>query len=291
VVPGVYVLKYSREFESQADILGAQILARAGYEPREMANMFKTIQEEGGAQGPEWLSSHPDPGNRYNAITKEAESLRVQGRGDTGQFSSMQARIKGMGPSYTAEDIAKKRAPTGAGDAGTSRTGTHPTVNVDPPSAQLKTYTPAEFLRVGVPANWSPVSDRNGATYAPQGAFFQGQSGATAFTHGVQFGVTQGTGNLQRDTQSLLQAFARNNPDLKQRGSAVRDTVDGRQALTTTLTNVSDVTGAPEQIALTTTLLPNNNLMFIIGVSPQTEASTYSGAFQRIRQSVKINSR
>ena len=57
-----WATKYSREDESQADILGSQILARAGYEPREMANMFKTIEEEGGGGGPEWLSSHPNPG-------------------------------------------------------------------------------------------------------------------------------------------------------------------------------------------------------------------------------------
>ena len=88
---GAAFLKYSREYESQADILGAQILARAGYDPREMANMFKTIESEGGSRGPEWLSSHPNPGNRYEAINREAQSLRVQGRANTGQFQEIQA--------------------------------------------------------------------------------------------------------------------------------------------------------------------------------------------------------
>ena len=90
VVAGAYITKYSRAYESQADILGAQMLARAGYDPREMANMFKTLAEEGGSRGPEWLSSHPDPGNRYNAIVKEAASLRVEGNANTGQFQSVQ---------------------------------------------------------------------------------------------------------------------------------------------------------------------------------------------------------
>ena len=35
--------KYSREYESQADILGARIMADAGYDPRDLANMFRTI--------------------------------------------------------------------------------------------------------------------------------------------------------------------------------------------------------------------------------------------------------
>ena len=77
IAAGAYITKYSRAYESQADILGAQMLARAGYDPREMANMFKTLADEGGSRGPEWLSSHPDPGNRYNAIVKE---VRVAAR-------------------------------------------------------------------------------------------------------------------------------------------------------------------------------------------------------------------
>ena len=37
---GTYFLKYGREYEREADLLGAQIMARAGYDPRQMANMF-----------------------------------------------------------------------------------------------------------------------------------------------------------------------------------------------------------------------------------------------------------
>jgi predicted Zn-dependent protease len=107
---GTWFLKYSREYESQADILGAQILARAGYNPREMANMFKTIEAEGGNRGPQWLSSHPNPGNRYDAINREAGSLRVQGNANTGQFQDVQARLRSMPPAYTAEQISKGQA-------------------------------------------------------------------------------------------------------------------------------------------------------------------------------------
>jgi predicted Zn-dependent protease len=61
------LLKYSRDFEKQADLLGAQIMARAGYDPRALAHMFETIAKESkssGGGGPQWMSSHPDPGNR-----------------------------------------------------------------------------------------------------------------------------------------------------------------------------------------------------------------------------------
>jgi hypothetical protein len=290
VAPGVYVMKYSREYESQADIMGSQILARAGYDPREMANMFKTIEAEGGASGPEWLSDHPNPGNRYDAIIKEAQSLRIQGKADTGQFAMMQARLKDMGPSYTAEQIAKGQAPKGYGTEPASTATVKPrgAVKVDPPASTLQSYTPANFLRVGVPSNWKPAGES--ATYTPEGAFFS-DNGQTGFTHGVQFGTARGTGNLQRDTTSLLQGFAKTNPNLRQRGNPVRDTLDGRTAITATLTNVSEITGQPEQIAFTTTQLPNNTILFMIAVAPQTEAAGYADTFRRIRQSVRITAR
>jgi predicted Zn-dependent protease len=72
---GTYFMKYSREYEREADLLGAQIMARAGYDPRHMANMFQTIARRSGSGGPEWLSDHPSPANRYEAINREAALL------------------------------------------------------------------------------------------------------------------------------------------------------------------------------------------------------------------------
>src|SRR3954470_19682103 len=91
---GTAFLRFSRDFEKQADIEGAQMMARAGYDPREMANMFKTIEAQGGAGGPQWLSDHPNPGDRYAYINKEAQSLRVQNvPHDTEGFQSAKARL------------------------------------------------------------------------------------------------------------------------------------------------------------------------------------------------------
>jgi predicted Zn-dependent protease len=72
-----YFLKYSRDYERQADILGAQILANARYDPRDLANMFRRIERQGGGGGREWLSSHPNPGDRYDRINREARLLNV----------------------------------------------------------------------------------------------------------------------------------------------------------------------------------------------------------------------
>jgi len=285
---GLKIMQYGRDYERQADLLGAQILARAGYDPREMANMFRTIEKEGGGGGPEWMSSHPNPGNRYNAIINESKSLRVQGNGNTGQFQSVQARLTDMSPAYTAEQIA--RGQTGQGGGRTVGTGGR-TVRVEPPSNAYRTHQPGDFLRVSVPSNWDVVNDSGGITYAPDGAFFRGDGGATAFTHGVQIGVAQGSGNLQRDTQQLLNGFARSNPQLRQQSGLQRDSVGGRNGYTTVLTNTSEVTGQRERIALSTTQLRDGSVLYLVGVAPENEAGTYNSTFQRVRRSLQIADR
>jgi beta-barrel assembly-enhancing protease len=105
---GTWFMKYGREYERQADLLGAQIMARAGYDPREMANMFRTIQAQGGIRGPEWLSSHPDPGNRHAAINEEAAQLRIGPRANTaGAFRSARSRLAQLPPAPSAAQVAR----------------------------------------------------------------------------------------------------------------------------------------------------------------------------------------
>ncbi len=76
---GTYFMKYSREYEREADLLGVQLMSRAGYDPRAMATMFETIEARSGNGGPEWLSDHPSPSNRAAAINREAALLRGRG--------------------------------------------------------------------------------------------------------------------------------------------------------------------------------------------------------------------
>jgi beta-barrel assembly-enhancing protease len=284
---GTYFLKYGREYESQADLLGAQILARAGYDPRQMANMFKTIEAQGGSRQPEWMSSHPNPGNRYEAINREAAMLRVESRADTGEFQAARGRLASMSPAPTAEQIARNKGNAGDGSSPNPRAA----VRVEPPSTRERTFRPGEFLRVTVPANWNQINTgEGGVTYAPEGGYLE-SNGRSAFTHGVQFGVAQGaSGNLQRDTDQLLQNFARTNPNLRNRGSR-RESVGGRTGLTTTLSNTSDVSGRPELVTVSTTQLRNGNMLFLIAVAPETEFDDYDTAFRRVRQALQITDR
>jgi Zn-dependent protease with chaperone function len=285
---GVYFLKYGREYEREADLLGAQIMARAGYDPRQMANMFRTIQQQGGSSGPEWLSDHPDPGNRYEAILREAETLRVEGSAPQGRLEQVQARLAQLPPAPTSEQVARARQ-QGRQPAPVGTTGR--TARVERPSGNWQTVEPAGFIRLQVPSNWRQMNNGGGTVmYAPQGGVVQSQSGQSAFTHGLELGVMQADGgSLQRNTDQLVQMFARANPDLRKQSGYSRTTIDGRQALTTTLSNVSEVTGQREAINLSTVQLSDGSVLFLLGVAPSDEAQTYFNTFGRVRQSVQLN--
>jgi predicted Zn-dependent protease len=61
-------LKFSRDDESQSDMLGLRYMTRTGYDPNEMPKMFVTLgrisELQGGGRIPAWASTHPDPVNR-----------------------------------------------------------------------------------------------------------------------------------------------------------------------------------------------------------------------------------
>ena len=286
---GTVFLKYSREYEREADLFGAQLMARAGYDPRAMASMFQTIERQGGGGGPEFLSDHPNPGNRVQAINREAEMLRVEGgHGSTGDIQSVHARLNQMPPAPTSEQVARSRQGQGQGQRQPVGTVGRD-VRVDEPSGDWRTYQPGDFLRISVPSNWEQVSGGNTVTFAPEGGYVRAQNGQSAFTHGIEVGVTRADGNsLQQQTERLLQGFAQSNPQLRRQGGYSRTSIGGRQGLTTTLSNVSEVTGENEAVNLSTVQLRDGSVLFLIGVAPSDEARVYLNTFSRIRQNVQL---
>ncbi len=284
-----YFLKYSREYESQADILGAQMLARAGYNPIEMANMFKTLEAEGGSGDAAVPERPPEPGEPIPGDRQRGEvaagERQLQHRpvpADPGEAEAGRPVVHRAGDrrGQGARTIRRTGAP--------ARPVAPPTCASSRPRRRMRTYRPTNFMQVSVPSNWSQVNDNSGVTYAPQGAFFDTQGG-TAFTHGIEFGMAQGGGrNLQRDTQSLLNKFAQSNPELRLQGNYNRVDVNGRPGLVAQLSNRSEVTGQQEFIQLTTTYLSDGSMLYMIGVAPQNEANTYNSAFNRVRQTLRL---
>ncbi|MEX2261522.1 MAG: M48 family metallopeptidase [Bryobacteraceae bacterium] len=90
------LLSYSREAELEADALGARIMHSAGYNPLEMARFFEKLEAEGGSRAPQFLSSHPSPGNRLQQVQAEIRQLpqREYQTNISGDFKRMQQRAQ-----------------------------------------------------------------------------------------------------------------------------------------------------------------------------------------------------
>lgn len=62
------LLPYSRLHEKEADRIGLILMARAGFDPREAASFWQRMNQAGGERPPEFLSSHPAPTKRIEAL-------------------------------------------------------------------------------------------------------------------------------------------------------------------------------------------------------------------------------
>ena len=91
------LLKFSRNAESQADLMGSHLMSEAGYDPMEMAHFFNKLGSPGkGMLGSvsQFVSDHPNPDHRERAIEQEARVLPQQSYGyQTGDFKRMKGVV------------------------------------------------------------------------------------------------------------------------------------------------------------------------------------------------------
>ena len=293
---GAYFLKYSREYETEADLLGARIMADAGYDPRDLANMFRTIEAQSGGGGGGFLSDHPSPANRYARINQEAQYLRVNNRiGDGREFLAIKERLRGYPRAQSMAEIAEsgRRYPNRGNNYPNGDPANYPSAprgGVEYPSSRYRTYSIFGAARVSVPENWQQISEQGSVWFAPQGAFGSTGNGQSVFTHGVNIGIAQtNSRNLQQSTNEFLNSLQQGNSNLRAGSGYQHTDVNGRNALTIGLTNTNEATGRAEVVIVTTTLLRNGDLFFITFVSPQSDAYSYQSVFQSILRSVQLN--
>jgi Zn-dependent protease with chaperone function len=275
---GTLLLRYSRDFEKQADILGSQIMARAGYDPRDLAHMFQTIEEQSQGGNPQWMSSHPNPGNRTAYITQEASMLTIAPPvTDVEEFQRMKSK-------FAAIPVPKKgRSGTANAPANIGTIGKP----VPAPSTNFQTVKGGGLFQASIPTNWQGISSGNSVKFVPENAYGQ-QNGEEVFTHGVQFGVAKAsTRDLRQATQAFLEGVAQGNPDLKLAGDQVSVSMSQRGALGTPLTNKSAL-GGTERISLYTTFLADGNLFYYLCVAPEGDFESYRATFNKVGQSIRL---
>jgi len=69
------ILPFSRNQESEADVLGMEYMARAGYNPHGAVQVWQKFAADGTSRPPEFLSTHPDPGNRVQRLQAKLDEV------------------------------------------------------------------------------------------------------------------------------------------------------------------------------------------------------------------------
>ncbi|GIU43661.1 Zn-dependent protease [Shewanella sairae] len=75
-----YILPYGRNQESEADIIGVELMAKAGFDPAQSVELWKNMSKAGGEQGPELLSTHPSHGQRIAQLQAKAQPLYLMSK-------------------------------------------------------------------------------------------------------------------------------------------------------------------------------------------------------------------
>lgn len=277
-VPIVF-LKMSRTDESQADIVGTQILHDAGYDPQAMADFFAKLAKL--PQPPEFFSDHPSPAHRVERVDQEVDRLNgapPNATHDSREFEAIKRYLKSLPP---PPPPPKPIAPVAAGTAGG-------------PAAPSTQYTPFSNREVTLsyPDNWKSFAQYGGATLAPDGGILNDAQGNSAVAYGVIVSVFAPQ-NISGSAPSLKQANAQfiaslqqSNPKLSVMRATESTTIGNVSALSTYLQSDSPVGGA-EADWVVTALRPDG-LFYIICIAPQKDYDAYNGAFHAVIHSVRF---
>jgi Zn-dependent protease with chaperone function len=275
---GGVLLHYSRTDETQADVMGTQVLYDAGYDPRAMAQFFEKLQEESkGKNPPQFLSDHPNPDHRIERVDEEIDKLGgppANGKRDSAEFEAIKREVLAL-------PVAKKVATVTTGGGGAP----------PPPSGHFAEYQGAGYT-LKYPDNWGATDENGGASFAPTSGVVQGDGGQTALAYGMIVSMTRVGGDrndssaLGNATERLIQDLQNSNANLRVVRQPGPVKLNGQPGLSTYLSNDSPA-GGQETDWLITVMQPQGLLSFLC-VAPQAAYSDYDKTFSAILDSVRL---
>jgi beta-barrel assembly-enhancing protease len=277
---GGVLLRYSRTAESQADVMGTQVLYDTGYDPRAMAQFFEKLEAETkGKNPPEFFSDHPNPEHRVERVDEEVEKLG----GVPPNYKRDSAEFEAIKREVLALPVVKKPVPGAVGAV----------VAPAPPSRNFAEYQASSYT-LKYPDNWKKYPDSNGAgvSFAPQGGVLDDGTGHSGIAYGLIVGVTRAKGDLNDGdalngaTSQVLQDLQKSNPSMKIMRQGERVRLNGQPGLSTFLSNVSSAGG--QETDWVVTVLRPEGLVYFICVAPQSAYDNYDKTFSSILDSVRF---
>ena len=270
-------LHYSREMESEADLIGTQILHDAGYDPKAMVDFFEKIQEQSkGGSSSQFFSDHPNPANRISDVQKEIVKLNgalPNPKTDTSEFQAMKTELAGLPAPLRSGRGASAGLPPN------SRGGGRPA----PPSMRTAIYDGVD-IQFRNPDNWRQSRDGNVITIAPEGGVING-----SLAWGMTISPYDSRVSLDDGTDQVVGILQRNNPSLRITRDRQPIRVGGMQGYAIEASNDSPA-GGQETDWIVTVIAPNGRMYYFVGVAPQNDFFEYRRSFQDVIDSIRFKS-
>jgi beta-barrel assembly-enhancing protease len=276
------LLKYSRDDERQADLLGAQILYDSNYDPQYLVTFFEKLDTK--QRGSDFFSSHPGPEDRIRTINAEIGRLGAfpaNPLSDSSEFRTIQRYVKSLPP-----------APKTGSEQSQSKSSTvRQQGRVERPSSRYQSYS-AGNLSVRHPDNWIAHGGDQAFTLAPQGGIVRNGSAETLAYGAIMAVFTPNASGrssvgLKDATDQLIRDLQVSNSGMRVSREQGQIRVGGQTALSRVLTNDSPL-GGRETNWLVTVLRPEG-LVYFIFVVPEQDFADYQSTFQQILNSTRFN--
>jgi hypothetical protein len=309
--PGAPLVTFSTHAEYEADALGAEWLASAGYEPAVLATAVGALRREA-ARRPSRLQTmvrnHPLAPDRERRIRNLATVLGQGGALEiVGGYSAVRARLSGG------------RIP----DAGVTRVESNGTIDRRPAAARPVTTRPSSAFMLGVvadrsmtighPVNWNVLPSTGSAFGAAPAGGVIDDHGMPLLLHGAVFNLyapfedeverwnnsvrrhyapfadrTHARGALEDATDDVVRQVVRSNPWLNAApGSARAETAGGDRSYSVSLRGRSPITNAPERVTVITRSLVDGRIVFLACVAPSKVQAEVEVACRRMANSVR----
>jgi Zn-dependent protease with chaperone function len=313
------MLKYSRGDEAQADAVGAMILYKAGYNPQALADFFKTLAAQG-STGPQFLSDHPNPGNREEAIQKEIAGWPPKTYATTSaEFSTTRKHAMSV-KAYSAQEIAQgaqgghwaglnKQAgavfkpPVGLGLATPASLTTRTTTEANGRTAavNLQTILPSAHLvtndlgplKIAHPDNWQVIASQNGqgVTIAPPAGVKGDAVGYGVVVNAVKAKDGRAA-NVDQLSAELIRAM-QSGGGLSPVGNTSAITVAGVQGRSLVMQSTSPFPDAnghaqKERDWLVTVPRPDGTLMYFVFIAPQSQFDRFRPTYEGMLKSLQF---